>query len=247
MEKLVRIKCTVAYDGSNYYGFQIQPNNPSIQEEIQLALFKIHKEKITIHASGRTDRGVHANNQVFHFDSSLSLTTDQWKKALNSNLPNDIYIKNVEVVSDEFHSRFSVRAKTYIYILNTNDFNPISKDYVYQYNRFLDINKMSCSAKLFVGTHDFRNFCSNSEDEVRDFIKTIESFDISINDGIITFKVTGSGFLRYMVRMMVGTLIEIGSGRKKDDIITSRLDNLINDTISYNAPSEGLYLDKIYY
>ena len=84
MEKLVRIKCTVAYDGSNYYGFQIQPNNPSIQEEIQLALFKIHKEKITIHASGRTDRGVHANNQVFHFDSSLSLTADQWKKALNS-------------------------------------------------------------------------------------------------------------------------------------------------------------------
>jgi len=244
---MVRVKATVSYDGSKYYGFQIQNNDRSIQEEIQLALFKIHKEETSITGAGRTDKGVHALNQVFNFDTNLNMNEEQWKRALNTNLPADIYIKKIEFVDNEFHSRFRCLEKTYTYKLNVGEYNPLEKDYVYQLNRDVDLGKMNEAAKLFVGKHDFKYFCSNNEQEVKDFTKTIYSFEIIKKDNIVEFIVRGTGFLRYQVRMMVGTLIEIGLGRKDDSIILERLDKKEGTTTSYNAPSCGLYLTDIKY
>ncbi len=244
---MTRVKCVVSYDGSNFNGFQIQNEARTVQEEIQLALFKIHQEKVIIAATGRTDRGVHALGQVFHFDTFLTLSEDEWKKALNSNLPNDIHIISAEFVSDSFHSRFDAKGKIYAYYLNAGEYNPLQRQYVYQYNRPLNVEAMNSAAQLFVGTHNYLNFCSNKESEVKDFIKTINSFEVTIKDDIICFRTNGSGFLRYMVRMMVGNLIEIGARRKGVEIITSRLDSKQINTTSYNAPSEGLYLEKVEY
>ena len=241
------IKCVVSYNGTNYSGWQVQTNSNSIQEEIELALFKICKEKIKITGAGRTDSGVHSIGQTFNFKTNINMEPDKWKLALNSLLPLDIRITSSELVDEDFHSRFNAKGKIYRYLLNTNEFDPIHKDLIYQYTQKLDANKMQLASRLFLGKHDFRNFCSNSIEEVKDFTKEIEYFNIKDDNGLISFEVKGSGFLRYQVRMMVGTLIEIGSGKKDESIISSRLDKLEFNTTSYNAPSNGLYLMKVIY
>lgn len=241
------IKCICGYDGSKFNGWQIQNDFRSVQEEIELALFKIHKEKVSITGSGRTDKGVHAYGQVFNFKTNLTLSCEEWKRALNANMPYDVRIKSVEEVNEDFHSRFSCKCKTYQYLLNMNEFDPIKKDYIYQYGKKLNIEKMNNAAQLFVGEHDFEHFCSNSIEEVKSFIKTIYSFEITEDNGIVIFTVKGSGFLRYQVRMMVGNLIEIGALRKTDEIIVERLDKKEALTSMYNAPSNGLYLVEVNY
>lgn len=247
MELEKNIKCICSYDGSKFNGWQIQPDFRSVQEEIELALFKIHKHQVNITGAGRTDRGVHAKNQCFNFKTELDLEDYEWKRALNHYLPDDIHIVKVEFVEDCFHSRFSAKSKTYAYYLNTSEYNPIEKDYIYQYCKSLDIEKMESAAKLFIGNHDYMNFCSNSIDEVKFFEKEIYKFDIFQKDNLIIFKVSGSGFLRYQVRMMVGSLIAIGANKKTAEIITERLDKKEANTIMYNAPSCGLYLENIEY
>ncbi len=241
------IKCIVSYNGTNFSGWQVQNDKRSVEGEIELALFKICKEEISIIGSGRTDKGVHSYGQTFNFKSNIEMKEEQWLKALNTNLPYDIRITNVEFVDDNFHSRFSCKGKTYQYILNQGDFDPIYKDIVYQYGKKLDIDKMIHAANMFIGKHDFQYFCSNSIDEVKDFVKEIYSFNIKEENNLIYFSVAGSGFLRYQVRMMVGTLIEIGANRKDETIISERLDKKGATTTSFNAPSNGLYLLKVEY
>jgi len=244
---MVNIKATVSYDGSKYNGWQIQNNARSVQEEIQLALFKIHKKEILITGSGRTDKGVHALNQTFNFKSDLVLSEEDWKRAINANLSSYVYIKKIEFVTDDFHSRYCCTGKTYSYYLNEGEYNPIKNDYIYQLNKKLDVKAMQEAANLFVGEHDFKFFCSNNENEVKDFVKTIFSFDIEEKDDVIKFTVKGTGFLRYQVRMMVGNLIEIGLHRKDLNIIKDRLDAKEGTTTCYNAPSCGLYLEEVRY
>ena len=247
MAILRRVKCVVSYDGTNFNGFQIQKAARSVQEEIQLALFKIHQEAVHITASGRTDSGVHAYGQVFHFDTSLSLDEKEWTRALNANLPEDIHILSSEFVDSSFHARFNAKEKAYIYHLSTGEYNPLRRNYCYQYGRFLDFKRMEEASKLFIGEHDYRNFCSNGLDEVENFVREVKSIEFSIIDDelVITFK--GTGFLRYMVRMMVGTLIAIGAHKETKDYILKRLDNKERLVTTYNAPAMGLYLKEVKY
>lgn len=247
MAVLKRIKCLVSYDGSNFNGFQIQKEGRSIQGEIQLALFKIHKERVPITGSGRTDKGVHAIAQVFHFDTPLNLNGDEWMRALNSLLPADIYIKEAEVIDSSFHARFDVKEKTYVYRLNLGDYNPLERNYVYQYNRYLDIDRMIEASKLFIGSNDYRNFCSNSETEVDDYIREVYEIEIDYKNDEVTFTFKGNGFMRYMVRMMVGTLIAIGAHKETKKYIEERINNKEHLVTTYNAPSEGLYLKEVKY
>ena len=128
-----KLKCIVSYDGSKFYGFQIQNNQRTVQEEIQLVISRITKEKITIIGAGRTDRGVHGLHQVFCFDSNNGMNENEWKNAMNSLLPKDIHIINCEFVNDDFHPRYSSLEKTYTYYLNMGEFNPSQNDYVYPY------------------------------------------------------------------------------------------------------------------
>lgn len=243
-----RIKCTVSYDGTNYQGFQVQPEGRTVQGEIQHVLKKMHKgEKIRIHASGRTDRGVHAKGQVFHFDTPLSLTEEQWKRALNSQLPQDIVIRSTEFVSQDFHARFSCVAKEYRYIvLYQKERDPFLVNYTHHHPYPLDLQKIEDAMKYFLGTHDFTSF-SSAKTEINDRVRTIDLFQIQQENNKLIFRIRGDGFLYNMVRIIVGTLLDVGSGKiepkKIPEIFAAKDRARAGKTISPN----GLYLWKVYY
>ncbi|MDD4584821.1 MAG: tRNA pseudouridine(38-40) synthase TruA [Bacilli bacterium] len=244
---MARIKCVVKYDGTNFSGFQIQNNMRTIQSELEKALSIINKKDISIVGSGRTDAKVHSRGQVIHFDTDIKMSVVQWKKAINSLLPSDVYISEVEQVDNDFHARFSAIQKEYRYLISTGEYDPLQNNYVYQLCRFLNIDKMQEAAKLFLGNHDFRNFCANDEEETESFVRNIKSINIVAKDKLLNISVIGDGFLRYMVRNIVGAIIEIGLERAANDAITSRLDKEERDIIPFRAPAHGLYLEEVTY
>jgi len=240
-------KVIVSYNGVNFNGYQKQNKLRSVQGEIEKVLSKIHHYDVKSFGAGRTDKGVHALGQVFNFESELDMSAKQFEKAFNSLLPDDIYVKSVEEVQMSFHSRYSSKSKEYHYLINTGDYNVLEKDYVLQLNKGLDIEKMIAASKIFVGKHDFRNFCASEEEKVKDYIRIIESIDISNDNDKILFVFKGNGFLRYMVRMIVGILLEIGKGRKDESFIKDRLDSDNLNRSNYKVDACGLYLVKVNY
>ena len=239
MNYLIRI----AYDGSKFYGFQRLNNKDSVQKAIEEALTIINKKKVIVKGAGRTDRGVHALDQCVSFRLDVSLDTEGWKKALNSLVAPYIYIKEVIEVDKGFHARFRVSKKQYLYKINLGEYNPLLTDYVYQSKYKLDIKKMEEVGKLYIGVHDFSNFVSGERDNNKCIIYNI-SFDV--NDDILEIRFEGKSFYRYMVRNLVGMMIEVGRG--KEDI--SRVKEMLeNKSISpgYTAPACGLYLEKVQY
>ena len=241
----MRIKCIVSYDGSHFHGFQIQNKQRTVQGEIQKALKKINEEDIVIHASGRTDAKVHAVHQVFHFDTRKKLPEEQWKRAINHFMPNDIYILEAKYVDDEFHSRYSAKKKEYRYYLNMNEYNPFETNYVFQYGRKLDIELMQKASAIFLGEHDFASFCSY--DQYGNTIRTLYSFDIEEKNGVVTFILTGNGFRRYMVRHLVGGLIQVGAKRISREILLEMLESCGKKKCLFKAKPQGLYLQEVYY
>lgn len=241
---------TFSYDGSKYYGYQKQPRKKTVQGEIERALKQISGGKsISISASGRTDAGVHAYNQKAHFDMDTTISTNKLKCAINSLIPDDIYIKNIEVVDDNFHSRFNVKAKEYVYKINVGMYNPIEKDYVFQYNKKLDIPEIERALKYIEGTHNFKSFVKVDEekdDYVRTIIQTSLIRDIK-NVNMITISILGTGFMRYMVRNIVGYLIEVGEGKHKSEDIIEVLKFEDRTKSGICAPACGLYLKDVYY
>ena len=246
----MRYLITFSYDGSKFKGFQKQPRTKTVQGEIEKALKQINDNNdISIHGSGRTDAGVHALNQKAHFDLNLTITSDKLQKSLNSLTNEYIYIKKVEEVSEDFHARFNVKAKEYIYKINMGEYNPIEKDYIYQYNKKLDLVSIERALKYLEGTHNFKSFCkadSSKEDFVRTIVQTNLIRNIKdVNQVIISF--LGTGFLRYQVRNMIGLLIEIGEGKRKSEDIMEILEAKDRTKSGITAPSEGLYLKDVYY
>lgn len=246
----MRYLMTFSYDGSKYKGYQKQPKVVTVQGEMEKALKKVTGDKkIEIHASGRTDAKVHAINQKAHFDFETDMSCENIKNALNSMLPDDIYVKNVDEVSNTFHARYNVKAKEYIYIINMGEYDPIQKDYVYQYNKKLDVVEMERALKYLEGTHDFKSF-TKAKDEKDDYVRTIVQTNL-IRDlkkvNIITISFLGTGFMRYMVRNMVGTLIEIGEGKKQSEDIIDILAAKDRRKAGITANPEGLYLKDVFY
>lgn len=242
-----KYKVTVAYDGSSYYGWQSQKDVVNIQDTIEKALSVIHKEPVRIIASGRTDRNVHAYGQVFHFETTLFLTAQQWIKAMNSNLPYDIRILDVQPVNEDFHARYDVIKKRYDYYLNSGEYNLFERNYVTQLGYTLDIDSMKEATGIFIGTHDFSSFCGNSFEETPNQVRTIEKLEIVEENNKIHFIFEGDGFLRYMVRMIVGTLIEVGKGKLSLQEVKDILEAKSKDVCRFKAPAEGLYLTEVYY
>lgn len=242
---MVRVKCIVSYDGSKFYGFQIQNKIRTVQGELQKALKKICEEEIIIHASGRTDAKVHANKQVFHFDTTREMPEKQWKRAINHFLPNDIYILDSSFVSEDFHSRYSAQKKEYHYLLNMNEYNPFQTNYIYQYGRVLDIELMKDAAKIFIGEHDFASFCSY--DQYGNTVRNIYNILIENNEGIVKFIIVGNGFRRYMVRHIVGGLIQVGAKRISKDKLQELLDSKGEKKCLFKAKPQGLYLYEVFY
>ena len=242
-----RYKCVVAYDGINYIGWQTQPHGPTIQESIEKTIFKISKLHTNVIGSGRTDGKVHAKGQCFHFDSQFSLDAIMWKKALNGHLPKDIRILTCEEVSNKFHARFSAKEKHYDYLINIGDYDVFQKDYAYQCFYKLDLEKMIEVSKLFVGKHDFTAFCANSLEANPNQVRTIDSIDFSVVNNVVTISFKGKGFLRYMVRMLVGTMIEVARGRVSVDEVIKIMKEKDKTSCKFNAKPYGLYLMDVKY
>ncbi|MBQ6217441.1 MAG: tRNA pseudouridine(38-40) synthase TruA [Erysipelotrichaceae bacterium] len=243
----MRYKVTLAYDGKNYAGFQSQTNAVAIQDIVEKAIERVFGEKIRIVMSSRTDAGVHALGQVFHFDSDKEKEEGKLKFSLNSLLPDDIHVMEVKQVSRDFHARYSVKKKTYEYLINIGEYDVFLKGRAYQCFYKLDVDLMKEGAKLFLGEHDFTSFNTSSLKEYPNQIRNITEFSITRKKDLLKIKVTSSGFLRNMVRIMVGTLIDLGRGKKSLDDVKNMLENPSKTTRRYNADPNGLYLVKIFY
>ena len=233
-----------SYNGSKFNGFQKQVDKRTVQGDLESVLSKIFNENIRVVASGRTDAGVHAYNQCLHFDSSKEVDFDKLKFSLNSLLHN-IYVKELYSVPDDFHARYDCTKKEYIYKINVGEFDPIYEEYIYQYNKSLDIEKMKDACMYLIGEHDFRSF--TSLDYEKNCVRTIYSIDISIENDIIYIDFVGNGFLKYMVRNMVGLLIEVGSNNRNVEEVKKILDSMDRKEAGICAPSMGLYLANVYY
>ena len=243
----MRFLIKFSYDGTAYSGFQKQKGLDTIEKRLEDALTIVNNnKKTTITATGRTDKGVHALCQYGHADLDVKITEYKLKRALNSNLPEDIHIIEAIKVSDNFHARYNVKRKEYVYKINIGEYNPIERNYIFQYNYNLDVEEMKKAIKVFEGTHDFRAFVTENK-EKDNCIRTITKTNIIKNDDILEIKFLGDGFLRYQVRNMVGLLIRVGEKKIKPEEVKLILESKDRTKSGRTAPPEGLYLSKVEY
>ena len=241
----MRYKCIVAYDGTNFHGFQIQNDLRTVQLEIENVLKIIAKKEVKINSAGRTDTGVHAYNQVFHFDLDIKMKDWQMQNAMNSRLPRDIYIKQVELVDDSFHSRYSAKSKEYHYLIDLGEYNPMYANYRYYFKHHLDIDKMIDASKVYIGVHDFSSFTKNHKNENN--VREIYDIKFFQEGTLLTIKFFGNGFLHNMVRIMVAMLIEVGKGKITKEDLSDVLNAKNRKKAPKIAPANALYLKDIKY
>lgn len=246
---MLKLKCTVSYDGTKYSGFQIQQNANTIQAEIEKVLAKIHKnETVQIHASGRTDKGVHAKAQVFHFETDIQMAMYNWKKALNTLLPNDIFIDIIEEVPRDFHARLDATEKEYrYYVLNTQDRNVFKRDRTHHEFGSLNISTMQEACKLFVGTHDFTSFSSAKSTVKGSKVRTLYEVTCEKREDEFVFVLRGNGFLYNMVRIIVGVLIDVGLGKWTLTEVEAMFAKQDREVVGMTLPAQGLFLWEVIY
>lgn len=243
-----RYKCIVTYDGTHFTGYQVQPNKRTVQGALESALKKLHKGKdIKVTASGRTDAGVHACGQVIHFDSPLNIPLEKWEIALNSLLPDDVAIIDAEKASENFHVRFDAKGKEYRYFVHlSSKRDPFKRHYAYQYSYSLNIDSIKKAAAGLLGKHDFTSFCS-AKTEVEDKVREIQEIGVLEEGEMLIFRFKGTGFLYNMVRILVGTLLEVGSGERDPDSMSAIIEDKNRSAAGKTAPAQGLYLWKVFY
>lgn len=243
-----KYKCVIAYDGTDFAGYQVQPEKRTIQSEFEAVLAQMHKGTIIkVTASGRTDSGVHAKGQVLHFESPLTFPTENWIKAFSALLPTDIIVLEVDIVPDDFHARFHTTGKEYRYIVARSKLrDPFKRNYAYHYPYPLNLEAMREAISYLIGTHDFTSFCS-AKTEVVDKVRTIKEMDFEESDDFLVFRFVGEGFLYNMVRILVGTLLDVGSGKMSPHDMSGILDKKDRSFAGKTAPAQGLYLWKVFY
>ncbi len=245
-----RYLITFSYDGTDFNGYQTQPNLRTVQGELEKALKEINDHQETpVCASGRTDKGVHAKGQTAHFDLTVTITEAKLKRALNSHLPKDIHIIKAQSVPDDFHARYHVKEKTYQYQINLGEYNPLERNVVHQCNHMLNIEKMNEAIKYFLGTHDFRAFVSENTQK-ENCVRTITKAEITsdpTDENKYTFTFTGTGFLKYQIRNMVGLLIKIGEEKRPPEEVTKVIQSKDRTKAASTAPACGLTLIKVEY
>lgn len=242
-----RIKLVISYDGTNYCGWQVQPNGVSIQSTLQKAIEDLVGEKIMLTGASRTDSGVHALGQVAVFDTNRNIPDWQFAGAVNQRLPRDIVIQESKEVPGEFHPRYNDSIKTYQYkILNRR--RPLPKERLYSYfvPRTVNIDAMKKAAAYICGTHDFHNFCSQRSN-VKSTVRTVYSCNIDEENEFILLTITGNGFLYNMVRIIIGTLLNVGYGHKKPEHVKEMLEEEERKIAGPTAPAHGLTLMEIKY
>lgn len=243
---MTRYLIDFSYSGANFSGYQKQPGKRTVQDEIEKVLSSINNNSVKLTSSGRTDALVNAIHQKAHFDLDKKIETYKLNGALNSYLPDDIYVNSVTKVDNLFHARYMVKSKTYEYLIDTGYYNPLLRTHVYQYCKPLNIRKMKKAVKYFIGKHDFTTFVS-AEDKKEDKVREIYDASVDEKEGIIKITFKGSGFLKYQVRNMVGTLIKIGEEKVLPDIILSLLEKKDRKCAFLCAPAQGLTLTDVKY
>ena len=243
---MTRYLIDFSYSGANFSGYQKQPGKRTVQDEIEKVLSSINNKSVKLTSSGRTDALVNAIHQKAHFDLDKEIGAYKLNGALNSYLPDDIYVNSVTKVDNLFHARYMVKSKTYEYLINTGDYNPLLRTHVYQYCKPLNIRKMKKAVKYFIGKHDFTTFVS-AEDKKEDKVREIYDASVDEKEGIIKITFKGSGFLKYQVRNMVGTLIKVGEEKVLPDIILSLLEKKDRKCAFLCAPAQGLTLTDVKY
>ena len=242
------ILLSICYDGTNYHGWQIQKNALTVQEVFQNALFKILNEDVDVKGCSRTDSGVHANMYCVSMKINSNIPCERLKMAINRFLPKDIAIKNVAEVPMDFHARYSCSGKEYIYkIWNEQVRNPFLHGRAFHYWYPLDIEKLNLAAENFIGTHDFTSFCTLDSRNPENMVRTVKNFVIEKNNGLVTMRVTANGFLYNMVRIMVGTLLNVSMGKINPGEIKSIIKAKNRAKAGPTAVAHGLYLNKVFY
>lgn len=240
-------RIVVQYDGTRYNGWQRQGNTKNtIQERFENVLFEMCGTNVEVFASGRTDAGVHAEAQIANFKCSTSMTCNEIKKYLNHYLPQDILVTNIEETDERFHSRLNAVSKTYEYKIATQKPDVFIRKYVYVTDKQPDIKIMKKAATELCGTHDFKGFSSVGRSK-KSTVRTINYIDITEEKGIISIKINGNGFLYNMVRIIAGTLFEIGTGDKDISVIQKVFDTKDRQYAGITLPACGLILKEVFY
>jgi tRNA pseudouridine38-40 synthase len=249
----MNFKLLIQYDGTDFRGWQVQPGERTVQGELQRVLSLIEDAEVYVCGSGRTDSGVHAEGQVANVKITKSFAPEKLRGAINGNLWRDVRILQVEKAKDDFHARFSAKGKTYVYrVINAPVISPFWSRYAHHEARPLNVNRMNEAAKFFLGEHDWTAFSaaqSDAENRVRNITNfTVETvWDSRAQSQIIEFRITGEGFLRYMVRSIAGTLLEVGRGEKDFDTIQTAIISGDRNLAGITAPAHGLTLLKVFY
>jgi len=244
----VRIRCTIAYDGTRYAGWQIQPNAPTVQAEVERAAAAVMNQRVGVVASGRTDSGVHARGQVCHFDSPIeSMPTEKYALALNRHLPPDIRVRASCGVADGFHARYSAVAREYrYYLLQTRIADPFQRPYSYCRSRLPAPKLLDSYAAEIVGRHDFTTF-SAAGDESPSKLREVYSAAVFMQQGVVVFRIVGNAFLWRMVRSLVGTMLELGQSSEAPAYMAELLRGRDRSLAGATAPAHGLFLHKVSY
>ncbi len=235
-----RIRMTVAYDGTNYCGWQVQPNGITIEQVLNEKLSILFGEEIVVSGASRTDSGVHSLGNICVFDTNTRMPGDKICYAINQSLPDDIVVVDSAEVPDDWHPRYVNSTKTYEYrILNRKFPDPTRRLDTYFFHYNLDVYKMQRAADILVGEHDFKSFCSAGS-QVKTTVRTIYSCDVNKKDDVITIRIKGNGFLYNMVRIIAGTLIKVGDGTISVDNMRSILEACDRNAAGPTAPAHGL-------
>ena len=237
----------VEYEGTGFGGWQIQPNSDTIQERIEKALHELFARPLKIQGSGRTDAGVHALGQVFHFDAPNKYSTESIINALNIRLDKQIAITCLIPTHEDFHSRFDVVRKEYVYRISTRRIRPVfSRHISWNFSQSLDVEKMQMASKLFLNGVDFRIFTTEAHKKVNT-VRNIESIEVTKENGIIEISFCSKGFLYNLVRALTGTLVHVGKGRISIDDLREIMDSGERDMVPPLAPAKGLFLNWVEY
>ena len=243
----MRVLLKISYLGTNYHGWQVQPNGITVQETLQDALEKLYQSRPALTGCSRTDSGVHAKEFYCHFDTEKYIPENNIINALNTMLPNDISVLGCEFVENDFHARYSSKGKEYIYqIYNAQTPNPFLYETSWHINRKLDIIKMNKFANDLIGKHDFIAFSSSGR-TVTDTVRTVEYCTVETNDDIITIKVRADGFLYNMVRIIVGTLVDVSDGKIDIDSALKIIESKDRSLAGFTAPPKGLFLNRVFF
>ncbi|MEO5860790.1 MAG: tRNA pseudouridine(38-40) synthase TruA [Pyrinomonadaceae bacterium] len=249
----MNFKLLIQYDGTDFHGWQVQENDRTIQGELERVIGTLEGRHVGVHGSGRTDAGVHAEAQVANVHMRKLFTPEKLRAAINGNLWRDIRVMNVEQVPDDFHARFSAKGKTYVYrVVNAPVMSPFLRRFAAFESKPLNLAAMIEASRFFLGEHDWTAFSSaqgDSEDKVRNLTEfTVQStWDARAGANVIEFRVSANGFLRYMVRSLVGTLLEVGRGDKDSDTIQTAIITGNRSLCGKTAPPQGLTLLKVDY